>query len=94
MANAANVFSEAPLQLRKELVLSPTANGGGAWVGLIGTSQIINVQQQNNSVIVCGWVFDAKQKYIYTNQGSTLIPFQVFHFELHPALLNCITVSL
>ena len=70
--NERNPIVEFPLQLRKELVLSPTANGGGAWVGLIGTSQIINVQQQNNNVIVCGWVFDAKQKYIYTNQMNRM----------------------
>jgi hypothetical protein len=67
-------FVEFPLELRNELVLSPTANGGGAWVGILGTSSINLLSNattadnaDNGNVVIYGWAFDAKQKHVYNN---------------------------
>jgi hypothetical protein len=72
---------EFPLELRNEMVLSPTANGGGAWVGLVGRKdELISFNNRNDQsdgntsvggILLYGWAFDAKQKHVYNRHVAT-----------------------
>jgi hypothetical protein len=63
------------------MVLSPTANGGGAWVGLVGRKdELISFNNRNDQsdgntsvggILLYGWAFDAKQKHVYNRHVAT-----------------------